>query len=347
MAQSKSNLGTSNSLTDIAGLVVGNAICETTRTGVTVIRCQTPMVCAVEIAGGGPGTRETDALAPENLVDAVDAIVLAGGSVYGLAAADGVVSALGAAGAGFGLSNVPGIPKSPIVPSAILYDLANGGNKNWGEEPPYRELGKQALTNASTQFTQGNAGAGYGALAGAIKGGLGSASITTQDGFRVAALVVVNCFGSVLVPNSNQLWAAPFEQENEFGYQPEPTRTGGFDPEDWGAAKVNPGARQNTSLAVVATDLALTPAQAKRMAQMASSGLARAIRPIAAPFDGDVVFALATGEQKEHEVDAFTLARIGSLAADCVTRAIGRGIGAARSIGTHQCWSDIQHKQQD
>ena len=330
-----SQLELKNLLTDVSRIAVGNAHDETTRTGVTVIRCLQPMVCSVDVAGGGPGTRETEALAPENLVDAVDAIVLSGGSVYGLAAADAVTVKLGCDGTGFGLADLPGVPKSPIVPAAILYDLANGGNKNWGEEPPYYELGKAALAGIGAEFDLGNAGAGYGALAGAIKGGLGSASVQSKDGFRVSALVSVNCFGSVIMPDSKQLWAQPFQQG-----QKDSNNISEFDPENWGMAKINPGARQNTTLAVVATDMPLTPAQAKRMAKMAQSGLARAIRPIAAPFDGDVVFALAANDKNAPEIDAMMLSRIGSLAADCLTQAVANGIMAATSIGSHQSYRD-------
>ncbi|MCF6293037.1 MAG: P1 family peptidase [Robiginitomaculum sp.] len=324
-----------NLLTDIADIAVGNAHDAEVRTGVTVIRCLSPMVCAVDVAGGGPGTRETDALAPENLVEAVDAIVLSGGSVYGLAAADAVTVKLGEDGTGFGIIDLPGVPKSPIVPAAILYDLANNGDKKWGEAPPYYRLGKEALANASSNFELGNAGAGYGALAGAIKGGLGSASYQSKNGFKVAALVAVNCFGSVMIPNSKQLWAAPFQQEHKLNND-----ASAFDPEDWGAAKINPGARQNTSLAVVATDMQLTQAQAKRMAKMAQAGLARAIRPIAAPFDGDVVFALAADDKTEPPIDAMMLSRIGSLAADCLTQAVARAVISATTTGQHQCYRD-------
>ncbi len=335
-----SKIGPKNSITDIPGLLVGNAHDETVQSGVSVIRCEQPMIGAVQIAGGGPGTRETDALAPENLVDCVDAIVLSGGSVYGLAAADGVAAALGARGTGFGLMDIPGVPKSPIVPSAILYDLANGGDKNWGDMPPYHALGRAALANAGRDFELGNAGAGFGTLAGAIKGGLGSASTITEDGITVAALVVVNCFGSVLMPNSTQLWAAAFEQNNEFGHQGMASAHNELNAEDWGAAKINPGARQNTTLAIIATDAPLCPAGAKRMAQMAGAGLARAIRPIYAPFDGDVIFALAKKEAGAPTIDPFTLARIGALGADTLSRAVGRAIGSAQSIGPHLCWRD-------
>ncbi len=330
-----------NLLTDVGEIAVGNAHDDAARTGVTVVRCFSPMVCAVDVAGGGPGTRETEALAPENLVDMVDAVVLAGGSVYGLAAADAVVTKLGATGQGFGLVDLPGVPKSPIVPAAILYDLANGGAKNWGEKPPYYALGKQALANAGPDFKLGNAGAGFGALAGAIKGGLGSASYRSKQGFTVAALAVVNSFGSVTEPNSTRLWAAPFEQDGEFGKVCLHNEAPCFALEDWGAAKQNPGARQNTTLAVVATDLPLSPAQAKRMAKMAQAGLARAIRPIAAPFDGDVVFALAQGDSSTNKIDSFLLAQAGSLAADCLSRAVARGVISASSLGEHPCYRDL------
>ena len=242
--------------------------------------------------GGGPGTRETDALAAENLVDAVDAIVLAGGSGYGLAAADGVAAAMGAEGRGYALVPQPGVPPSPVVPAAILFDLANGGDKAWGQPPPYNPLGRAAYAARARAVPLGNAGAGYGAMAGALKGGQGSASIVTAEGFTIAALAAVNCFGAATMPGQRAFWAHPFEIDGEFGgVAPQP---GGFDLEDWAGAKVNPAPRANTTIACVALDAALTPSEAKRVAQMASAGLARAIRPVFAPFDGDVVFALST-----------------------------------------------------
>ena len=167
--------------------------------------------------GGGPGTRETDALAPENLVEAVDAVVLSGGSVYGLAAADGVAAWLGARGRGYVLSPRPGVPCSPIVPAAILYDLANGGDKAWGLEPPYRALGVAAVADAAVAFALGTAGAGYGAMAGPLKGGVGSASIVTADGYDGRRLAAANSFGSVVAAGGRAFWAAPFEIGGEFG----------------------------------------------------------------------------------------------------------------------------------
>lgn len=333
--------GPSNSLSDVAGLSIGCAEDESARTGVTVIVPDARAVCGVDVRGGGPGTRETDVLQPENLVDAVDAIVLAGGSVYGLGAADGVAAAMGADGRGFGLVDLPGVPKSPVIPAAILYDLANGGNKNWGDAPPYAALGKRAYAARGPSVKLGNAGAGYGARAGALKGGQGSASIVTGDGFTVAALACVNSWGATTIPGSRAFWAWPFEIDGESGgVRPDPGAS--FDAEDWGGAKFNPQPRANTTIAVVATDAALTPAEAKRVAQMASAGMARAIRPAFAPFDGDVVFALSTGAKGLNEPRALTIARIGSLAADCLARAIARGVYQAAALGDVSAWKDLR-----
>lgn len=336
--------GARNAITDVPGLKIGCAHDPDAWTGVTVLVPEARAVCAVDIRGGGPGARETDALAPENLVDAIDALVLAGGSVYGLAAADGVAAKLGAEGRGYGLVTRPGVPLSPVVPAAILYDLANGGNKQWGEAPPYRALGAAALAAASIHTPEGLAGAGYGALAGALKGGQGSASIVTDDGFVVGALVAVNSFGSVVMPGSRAFWAWPHEIAGEFGgvrpWDDGPWRPS--DPEDWGRAKANPAPRANTTIAAIATNAALTPAQAKRIAQMASAGLARAIRPVFAPFDGDIVFALATGAAPLGPLPDFTLARLGSLAADTLARAVARGVHEAEGLGPHPAWRDLR-----
>lgn len=317
--------GSRNLITDIPGLSVGCAHDEDIMTGATVILAETPAIAAVAVAGGGPGTRETDLLAADTLVDQVDAIVLSGGSAYGLAAADGVASALGAQGRGFGLIDLPGVPKTPIVPSAILYDLANGGNKAWGEAPPYAALGRAALAAAGETFELGASGAGFGARAGQHRGGLGSASIVTEDGLHVGAIAAVNCFGSVYMPGTDAFWAWPFEIDGEFGGA-RPPADYRADADNWGAAKLNPQPGQNTTIACIATDVSLTAAQAKRVAQMALSGFSRAIRPVFAPFDGDAVFLLSTGKTALPEPSAIGLARIGELAAGTLARAIARGV---------------------
>lgn len=331
--------GPSNSLADVAGLSIGCAEDVAALTGVTVIVPDERAVCAAEVLGGGPGTRETDALGANNLVDAVDAVVLAGGSVYGLAAADGVAAAMGAEGRGYGLIDLPGVPRSPVIPAAILFDLANGGNKAWGDAPPYAALGKRAYAGRKRDVPLGNAGAGLGAKAGVLKGGQGSASIVTNDGFTVAALACVNCFGSATMPNQRAFWAHSFEIDGEFGAVGPQANTR-FDAEDWGGAKMNPAPRTNTTIACVAVDCDLTPAEAKRVAQMASAGIARAIRPVFAPFDGDVVFVLATAQKPTAQPRPVAIARFGALAADCLARAIARGVYEAQTIGVHKAWRD-------
>lgn len=334
--------GPRNSITDVPGILVGSAQDAKVRTGVTVIVPEGRAVAAVDVRGGGPGTRETDLLAPDTMVEAVDAITLSGGSVYGLAAADGVVAALAAQGRGFKVSPDPAVPPSPIVPGAILYDLANEGDKAWGLEPPYRQLGIEAFNAAGSEAALGNAGAGYGARAGGFKGGQGVASIVTAGGISVGALACVNSFGSPVMPGSAAFWAWPFEIAGEFGGA-RPWDEGaypGFAPDDWGPAKANPAALQNTTIAVVATDAALTPAEAKRVAVMAQDGMARAIRPIHAPFDGDVVFVLSTGGKALAEPRAMALAELGALAADCLSRAIARGVYHAESLGAAAAYAD-------
>jgi L-aminopeptidase/D-esterase-like protein len=331
--------GRSNSLSDVAGLSIGCAEDETALTGVTVIVPDERAVCGADVRGGGPGTRETDALAPENLVAAVDAVVLAGGSVYGLAAADGVAAAMGAEGKGFALADIAGAPRSPVIPAAILYDLANGGDKGWGDAPPYNTLGRTAYAARGKNVPLGNAGAGLGAVAGALKGGQGSASIVTGDGFTIAALACVNCWGATTMPNSRTFWAHAFEIDGEFGaVAPDAKR---FDAEDWGGAKFSAQPRANTTIACVAVDADLTPAEARRVAQMASAGLARAIRPVFAPFDGDVVFALATARRATPTPRALAIARLGAAAADCLARAVARGVYSAASLGPHKAWRDL------
>jgi L-aminopeptidase/D-esterase-like protein len=330
--------GPRNRITDIAGLRVGQAHDLAARTGVTVILPDAPAVCAVDVRGGAPGTRETDALAPDGLVEAVDAVVLAGGSVYGLAAADGVTAWLGARGRGYGLAD--GAPKSPVVPAAILFDMANGGDKAWGEAPPHRALGRAAVEAAGADVALGTAGAGFGAMAGALKGGTGSASAFTADGYGVGAIVAVNCWGSVLAPGGRTFWAAPFEIGAEFGGLGAAGLAAA--PEQWGPAK-QPDEARNTTIACVATDAALTPAQARRLAVMAQDGLARAIRPVHAPFDGDVVFALSTGARPLAEPAPYALARLGALAADTLARAVARGVFEATPWpGAYvPCWRDL------
>ena len=322
--------GERNLITDVKGISVGNAHDSDAKTGTTVILPDAASVAAVAVAGGGPGTRETDLLTSDKLVEAVNAIVLSGGSAYGLAAADGVVAALGAKRQGFTIVDRADVPPTPIVPGAILFDLSNGGDKGWGDTPPYHALGKAALAAASSDgFELGRAGAGFGARAGTHQGGLGSASIVTDDNMTVGAVAAVNCFGSVFMPNTDAFWAWPYEIDQEFGGA-RPPASYTADAEDWGDSKANPKAGQNTTICCVATDVALTPGQANRVAQMALAGMARAIRPVFAPVDGDVVFVLSTAQQALPDPQPLQIARLGELAANTIARAIARGVYEAQ-----------------
>ena len=202
--------GKRNLITDVAGLAVGQAEDTAARTGVTVLLADAPCAAAVDVRGGAPGTSETETLDPVSLVGAVDAIALSGGSVYGLESAASVAAWLGARGRGFKFR--PGTPPAPIVPGAIIFDLANGGDKNWGANPPYRALAIEAVERAGGEFALGNAGAGLGAVAGLYKGGTGSASVVTDDGLTIGALAIVNSVGSPLIPGTDVFWAFAFEQ---------------------------------------------------------------------------------------------------------------------------------------
>lgn len=313
--------GPRNLITDVAGLKVGNAEDHRIRSGSTVLVGDRPFTAAVHVMGGAPGTRETDLLAPDKLVQEVDALVLSGGSAFGLDAASGVADALRAMGRGFDV----GGQKVPIVPGAILFDLLNGGDKDWAENP-YKRLGAAALLAAGEGFALGTAGAGTGALVHDLKGGLGSASVVLDCGITVGALVAVNALGRVTVGSGPAFWAAPWEMGAEFGGRGMATA---FDPGTEPPLMKRMG--EATTIAIVATDAALTQAQAQRMAVAAHDGMARAIVPSHTPFDGDLVFAAATGARPmaDRVADPFL---IGHAAATCLARAIARGVHAATAF---------------
>ncbi|MGK9170387.1 P1 family peptidase [Inquilinus limosus] len=329
--------GPRNSITDIAGLLVGQAEDLAVRSGVTVLLPETRCTAAVDVRGGGPGTRDTDALDPTCMVEAVDALVLSGGSVHGLEAASGVVSWLAARGRGLAIGDA----RVPIVPAAILFDLTNGGDKNWADTPPYRALALAACDAAGTEVRQGNAGAGTGAKTATCKGGLGTASaVDPETGVTVGAVVAANPVGAVTMPDGT-FWAWPLEQEGEFGGPHRPTGPAAPEPEFYrnpAAPQPEPGG--NTTIGIIAVDAALSKAEARRLAIMAQDGLARAIRPVHTPMDGDTIFALATGAKALPEPRTMALARIGAIAADCVARAIARGVWHAATLGPHPAWRE-------
>ncbi|WP_072396588.1 P1 family peptidase [Hyphomicrobium sp. CS1GBMeth3] len=329
--------GPLNLITDVDGITVGNAQSETVRSGVTVVLPDQRAVAACDVRGGAPGTRETDALNPTCLVDAVEGLVLSGGSVYGLEAMSGAVAWLGARKRGFALGETPVV--SPVVPGAVLFDLPNGGDKDWGETPPYRDWGREACASAAREFALGNVGAGTGAMAGNLKGGLGSASARDGD-LQVGALIAVNPFGSVVMPATGHFWAAPYELDGEFGRRGWPSALPAASAADvFHGTRLDiapPAPGGNTTIGVVATNAALTKAEAGRIAIMAQDGLARAIRPIHSQVDGDTIFVLATGTHVLPEAPLerlMQLLRIGAVAADTVARAVARGVYAASDLG--------------
>lgn len=328
--------GCRNLITDVAGLKVGNAQHEGFSTGVTVLLPDQPVVAGVDIRGGAPGTRDTPALDPACLVEKVDALVLSGGSVFGLEAAGGITARLSAMGRGITFGKQPW--PTPVVPTAILFDLMFGPDKQWGDMPPYRQLGLDALAAAEETFELGNAGAGYGATTGTVKGGLGSASATFK-GFTCGALVAVNPVGACLDPRTGDLWSRTFELAGEFGPAPAVPNgvMAGLTPMA-GSKLAGLEAGANTTIAIVATDAALTRAETTRLAIMAADGMARAIRPVHTPFDGDTVFAVSTGLNDPGANRPATLAMLGSLAADCLARAIGRAIAEATSLHGVTAW---------
>jgi len=326
-----------NLITDVPGLRVGHADDAAILSGTTALIFDSPAIAAMDVRGGGPGTREGALLDPANSVERIDAIALSGGSAFGLDAAGGVQSWLVAQGRGF---NIRGA-LVPIVPGAIIFDLLNGGDKNWGRFSPYREWGFEAAQNAAKDFAIGSVGAGLGATIAGLRGGLGSASVEMADGVRVGALAVVNAAGSVTIGTGPHFWAAPLEQDGEFGGLGWPARftPDMHEPRTKGSIAARAG--ENTTLAVVATDALLTKIQAKRLAVMAQTGFARAIYPVHAPLDGDVVFAASTGTKP---IDGLVgLTQLGAMAANVVARAIARGVHAARTTppgGPFPAWRD-------
>jgi L-aminopeptidase/D-esterase-like protein len=315
-----------NLLTDIAGVRVGHADDARLASGVTAVIFDAPAVAAIDVRGGGPGIRDGALLDLANTVERIDAIALSGGSAFGLEAGGGMQAWLAEQGRGFKVRDA----LIPIVPGAIMFDLLNGGDKAWGRFPPYRDLGYAAAAAASSNFALGSIGAGLGATTANFKGGIGSASAATPDGVRVAALAVVNAVGAVTVGDGPWFWAAPFEIGGEYGGRGLPPS---FTP-DMLTMRIKGGtaatAVENTTLAVVVTDAILTKPQAKRLAVIAQTGFSRAIYPVHAPLDGDMVLAAATGEKPVDPLVGLT--ELGMMAANAVARAIARAVYTATAL---------------
>jgi D-aminopeptidase len=323
-----------NLITDVTGVKVGHADDSRLSSGVTAILFDKPAAAAVDVRGGAPGTRETDLLDAHRTVAHIDAVVLSGGSAFGLDASAGAEAWLRERGRGFAVGEV----RIPIVCGATLFDMLNGGDKNWGRFSPYRDLGFAAAEAAALDFKLGTAGAGFGAKVFGLKGGIGSASAKTREGFTVGAIVAVNACGSVTVGASKHFWAAAFEQRGEFGGcgAPQSVPPAALVPH----AKGRPG--ENTTIALVATDAALSKAQCHQVAAMAQDGLARAIYPVHTTLDGDSVFAVATGALPL-TAPVSEVSEIGAIAANVVARAIARGVYEATALpfpGAPPAWRD-------
>jgi L-aminopeptidase/D-esterase-like protein len=302
----------------IQGMRIGHAVDDEVNTGVTVCVFDEPATTAMHIMGAAPGTRDTELLEPHFTVSEVDAICLSGGSAFGLDAAGGVQAWLKEQNRGIPLEPV----KIPIVPCAILFDLRNDGNKEWGRFSPYRELGYQACLATQSTSALGRVGAAYGARTATTPGGLGIASTTLPGGGTVMTIAAVNAAGAPTIGDTHHYWAAAFEEDAEFGGYgfPHPW------PEDAKIPRTKAGQRvagENTTLAMVITDVALDAAQAKRIAISAHDGFARALYPVHTPADGDLIFASSTGNIKLSDEGLMDL---GIAAANTTARAIARGV---------------------
>lgn len=324
-----------NLITDVPGILVGNADDARAATGVTVAVFERSAVASVATLGGAPGDRAVTLLEPEMTRGMIDAVVLSGGSLYGLDAAGGVTAVLCRQGKGAQFGGLT----LPVAVQAILFDLVNGGAKDWLTEPvdkrpPYWDLGRDATLAAAQDFALGTAGAGYGGTTVTAKGGLGSASTRTRQGFTVGALVAVNAVGSALIGDGPYFWAAPYEQGAEFGGLGWPQK---MSPEALAVRfKGQPAPATATTIALVVTDATLSKAECKRLAIMANDGLAKALRPVHAPNDGDTVFAASTGRSGPPHFplggEPPVLTELGTAAADCLARAVARGVYEATAL---------------
>ncbi|MDG2188012.1 MAG: P1 family peptidase [Hyphomicrobiales bacterium] len=343
MTESKITSGNRNLITDIGGIQVGNSENMELMTGVTYIKLSKKFKASLEVIGGAPASREIELLRPENTVEFIDGIVLSGGSVYGLAAASEIVDILHIEQRGYKIrnSNI----SIPIVPCAAIYDLSEEISQNISSKI-YTKLANQAYHNASRDFGLGNYGAGYGARAGSIKGGQGSASIMMSDGSIIGALTIVNSFGSTVIPGTNILYSSIYERENELGGN---IRKYYKNLEKYNAdnnifdTSINGNQKQagkNTTISVIATNIELSKLNLSKIAKMSISGLSRAIRPVGTPLDGDLTFVISSCEKKLEVSDHF-LTTIGSLSSDTLTRSIGRAIYNAETNNGIVGYSDI------
>ena len=325
-----------NLITDVDGVRVGSADDARLASGVTVVLFEEPAIASIAINGGAPALRDTALLEPEMTVERVDGFVLSGGSAFGLDAAGGAMVYLAEIGRGFEHRGA----RVPIMPGASLFDLLNGGDKAWGRKPPYWELGLKAASTAAIHFALGTAGAGFGATTYDLKGGLGSASAVTSRGFRVGALVVVNSVGRATRGESLHFWAGAYERHAEFGG----LGLGPKDIDDALTLRLKSDTPASSDLAVIVTDAALMTTQLKRIALMAQDGFALALRPSHTSMDNDVVFAGATARASDAP-DLRDMTEIGMLAAECVARAVARGVYEAEPLSAARAQPTWRQRQ--
>ncbi|MDL2406658.1 P1 family peptidase [Rhizobium calliandrae] len=320
-----------NLLTDIEGVAVGHCTDLALASGVTAIIFDEPAVTSCSVLGGAPGGRDTALLDPAMTFGVVDGLVLSGGSAFGLDAAGGVQAGLRDIGRGLQV----GSARVPLVPQAILFDLINGGNKDWGLHSPYRDMGYAAFRAAGKGvFLLGTVGAGTGATTATVKGGLGSASAVSSQGHRIAAIVAVNALGSATIGEGPHFWAAAFEIGREFGGLGMPTTIDS-------RLRLKGANVTATTIGAIVTDAALTKAEAHRLSICGHDGLARALLPTHLPLDGDTVFAASTGKHKRDDLQSFM--ELCHLATIVMARAIARGVYEATVLpieGAQPAWRD-------
>lgn len=336
-----------NLITDVPGVYFGQADNHAIASGVSVVLFEHPAIASISVMGGAPGTRDTALLEPEMTVERIDAIALSGGSAFGLDAAGGVMAGLAQKGRGFQVGTI----RVPIVPQAIIFDLLNGGDKSFANGQttsyhPYFDMGLRATQRAGKDMQLGSHGAGMGATLADLKGGLGSASARLSNGFTIGAVVVVNAVGQVTMGQSRHFWAAPYEQDKEFGGHglPASVTPAMLVPLIKGHVPAEQLVGQNTTIAAIVTDAPLTKAQCKRLAHAAQDGLGRAIRPAHSPMDGDTVFAASTAKAGETPLDPAGLADLCNTAADVLARATARGVYLARALPFGDALTDYRSR---
>jgi len=323
--------GGKNLISDVDGILVGNAEDDQLQTGLTYIKFEKKFSASAYVYGGATASREIDLLQPERTIRYIDGISLSGGSVFGLSAGSEYVDILSEESRGFKIKNSN--ISIPIVPCASIYDLNTKNNKSINGEL-YRYLAKSAYKNANKHFILGNTGAGIGAKAGIFKGGLGSASISIDNDYTIGAITIVNSLGSPFVGNTGILYSGLYEMNGEMGdninsnYKNFAKYSFNYKIKNNTKLKSDLTSKENTTISVIATNIELNKLDLYKIAKMCTSGLSRAIQPVGTPMDGDIIFVVSSNEKKLN-INEYNITLIGSLATDTLTRAVGRAVFSA------------------